>query len=60
MNFILKKNVISYTGCMTQLYFFCFFAISEYYVLTSMAYDRYVAIYTMYTIYTLVYHGYVP
>ncbi|XP_034349462.1 olfactory receptor 8B3-like [Arvicanthis niloticus] len=44
MNFILKKNVISYMGCMTQLYFFCFFAISEYYVLTSMAYDRYVAI----------------
>ncbi|XP_031199384.1 olfactory receptor 145-like [Mastomys coucha] len=44
MNFILRKNVISYTGCMTQLYFFCFFAISEYYVLTSMAYDRYVAI----------------
>ncbi|XP_028611664.1 olfactory receptor 8B3-like [Grammomys surdaster] len=43
MNFILKKNVISYTGCMTQLYFFCSFAISEYYVLTSMAYDRYVA-----------------
>ncbi|NP_001001086.1 olfactory receptor Olr1256 [Rattus norvegicus] len=44
MNFILKKNVISYMGCMTQLYFFCFFAISEYYTLTSMAYDRYVAI----------------
>ncbi|KAL6035049.1 hypothetical protein STEG23_037469 [Scotinomys teguina] len=31
-------------GCMTQLYFFCFFAISECYVLTAMAYDRYVAI----------------
>uniref|UniRef100_A0A8C6QY66 Olfactory receptor n=2 Tax=Nannospalax galili TaxID=1026970 RepID=A0A8C6QY66_NANGA len=44
MNFILKKNIISYTGCMTQVYFFCFFAISECYVLTSMAYDRYVAI----------------
>ncbi|VCW70548.1 unnamed protein product, partial [Gulo gulo] len=29
---------------MTQLYFLCFFAISEAYVLTSMAYDRYVAI----------------
>ncbi|XP_048196968.1 olfactory receptor 145-like [Perognathus longimembris pacificus] len=43
-NFILRKNVISYKGCMTQLYFFCFFAISECYVLTSMAYDRYVAI----------------
>ena len=29
---------------MTQLYFFCFFIISECYVLTSMAYDRYAAI----------------
>ncbi|XP_004597776.2 olfactory receptor 8B3-like [Ochotona princeps] len=44
MNFVSKKNVISYMGCMTQLYFFCFFIISECYVLTSMAYDRYVAI----------------
>ena len=31
-------------GCMTQFYFFCFFVVSECYVLTSMAYDRYVAI----------------
>ncbi|XP_021063431.1 olfactory receptor 8B8-like [Mus pahari] len=45
MNFVLKKNVISYEGCMTQFYFFAFFAISECYVLTAMAYDRYVAIY---------------
>ncbi|VTJ88621.1 Hypothetical predicted protein [Marmota monax] len=44
MNFVLKKNIISYRGCMTQLYFFSFFSISECYVLTSMAYDRYVAI----------------
>ncbi|NP_001375717.1 olfactory receptor 8B8-like [Canis lupus baileyi] len=44
INFTSKKNIISYRGCMTQLYFFCFFAISECYVLTSMAYDRYVAI----------------
>ncbi|XP_004443678.1 PREDICTED: olfactory receptor 8B3-like [Ceratotherium simum simum] len=43
-NFLSKKNIISYIGCMTQLYFFCFFVISEGYVLTSMAYDRYVAI----------------
>ncbi|XP_011214999.3 olfactory receptor 8B3-like [Ailuropoda melanoleuca] len=43
-HFTSKKNMISYRGCMTQLYFFCFFAISECYVLTSMAYDRYVAI----------------
>ncbi|XP_048196736.1 olfactory receptor 8B3-like [Perognathus longimembris pacificus] len=44
MNFVLSRNVISYEGCMTQLYLFCFFAISECYVLISMAYDRYVAI----------------
>ncbi|XP_006992624.2 olfactory receptor 8B8-like [Peromyscus maniculatus bairdii] len=44
MNFLVKKNVISYMGCMTQLYLFCFFGISECYVLTAMAYDRYVAI----------------
>ena len=31
-------------GLMTQLYFFCFLVISEIYVLTSMAYDLYVAI----------------
>lgn len=44
MNFLVRKNIISYMGCMTQLYFFCFFAICECCVLTSMAYDRYVAI----------------
>ncbi|XP_003516107.2 olfactory receptor 145-like isoform X1 [Cricetulus griseus] len=44
MNFILKENIISYVGCMTQFYLFCFCVISECYVLTSMAYDRYVAI----------------
>ncbi|XP_058518541.1 olfactory receptor 8B3-like [Ochotona princeps] len=44
MNFTSEKNIISYVGCMVQLYFFLFFGISECYVLTSMAYDRYVAI----------------
>ncbi|XP_037360222.1 olfactory receptor 8B3-like [Talpa occidentalis] len=44
INFISKKNIISYMGCMTQLFFLGFFGISEAYVLTSMAYDRYVAI----------------
>ncbi|XP_021062052.1 olfactory receptor 145-like [Mus pahari] len=44
LNFILNKNIISYMGCMTQLYFYSFFVISECYVLMSMAYDRYVAI----------------
>ncbi|XP_076968077.1 olfactory receptor 8B8-like [Tamandua tetradactyla] len=44
VDFISRKNIISYISCMIQLYFFCFFGISECYVLTSMAYDRYVAI----------------
>ncbi|XP_036786114.2 olfactory receptor 8B3-like [Manis pentadactyla] len=44
MNFLSRKNIISYMGCLTQFFFFSFFGISECYVLTSMAYDRYVAI----------------
>ncbi|XP_043849597.1 olfactory receptor 8D1-like [Dromiciops gliroides] len=43
-NFIGGKNIISYLGCMIQLFFFCFFIVSECYMLTVMAYDRYVAI----------------
>ncbi|XP_040833110.1 olfactory receptor 8B3-like [Ochotona curzoniae] len=44
MNFLLEKNIISYVACMVQFFFFMFLIISECYVLTSMAYDRYVAI----------------
>ncbi|XP_003253366.1 olfactory receptor 8B3 [Nomascus leucogenys] len=44
MNFVSEKNIISYVGCMTQLFFFLFFVISECYMLTSMACDRYMAI----------------
>uniref|UniRef100_F7DXY9 Olfactory receptor n=1 Tax=Monodelphis domestica TaxID=13616 RepID=F7DXY9_MONDO len=44
VNFIEDKNIISYMGCMTQLFFFCFFIVSECFMLTAMAYDRYVAI----------------
>nr|XP_003472636.2 olfactory receptor 143-like [Cavia porcellus] len=44
MGFISQRNIISFTGCMAQLFFFCFFVNSECYVLTAMAYDRYVAI----------------
>ncbi|XP_029813045.1 olfactory receptor 8B4 isoform X1 [Suricata suricatta] len=44
LNDFMSENVISYEGCMTQLFFFCFFVNSECYVLVSMAYDRYVAI----------------
>ena len=39
-----SQNIISYAECMTQLFFFSFFVIDECFILTSMAYDRYVAI----------------
>ncbi|XP_052045533.1 olfactory receptor 8B8-like [Apodemus sylvaticus] len=44
MNFVVMKNLISYVGCMTQFFLFCFCVNSECYILTSMAYDRYVAV----------------
>ncbi|XP_003422640.1 olfactory receptor 8B12-like [Loxodonta africana] len=44
MSFVSKKNIILYAGCMTQLFFFCFFVVSECFILSAMAYDRYVAI----------------
>uniref|UniRef100_A0A8C6FBA8 G-protein coupled receptors family 1 profile domain-containing protein n=1 Tax=Monodon monoceros TaxID=40151 RepID=A0A8C6FBA8_MONMO len=43
-SFVPNKNIISYAECMTQLFFFCFFVFSEPFILSAMAYDRYVAI----------------
>uniref|UniRef100_G3U1V2 Olfactory receptor n=1 Tax=Loxodonta africana TaxID=9785 RepID=G3U1V2_LOXAF len=39
-----KNNMILYSECMAQLFFFVVFVVSEGYLLTAMAYDRYVAI----------------
>ncbi|XP_038179482.1 olfactory receptor 143-like [Arvicola amphibius] len=44
MSFVSEINTISFRGCMAQLFFFCLFVNSECFVLTAMAYDRYVAI----------------
>ncbi|NP_001000960.1 olfactory receptor Olr1292 [Rattus norvegicus] len=44
VNFVMEKNLITYPGCMTQLYFFTTFGTAECYTLAAMAYDRYVAI----------------
>ncbi|KAM3913933.1 olfactory receptor 5AR1-like [Leptodactylus fuscus] len=42
--FLTGNNVISYNGCMTQVFFFVVLMVSEYFILAAMAYDRYVAI----------------
>ncbi|XP_044524299.1 olfactory receptor 150-like [Gracilinanus agilis] len=44
VNFMWKKNIITYSGCITQFYFFVIFVICECQMLAVMAYDRYVAI----------------
>nr|XP_038031629.1 olfactory receptor 14C36-like [Anas platyrhynchos] len=43
-NFLWNTRAISYQGCAAQVFFFLFFISAEYFLLTIMAYDRYVAI----------------
>nr|XP_017522049.2 olfactory receptor 8K3-like [Manis javanica] len=44
VNFLANQRTISYNWCATQLAFFIMFIISELFILSAMAYDRYVAI----------------
>ncbi|KAM5246911.1 olfactory receptor 8K5 [Ctenodactylus gundi] len=44
VNFVVDQNTISYGACATQLAFFLLFIISEFFILSAMAYHRYVAI----------------
>ncbi|XP_021484077.1 olfactory receptor 8K5-like [Meriones unguiculatus] len=44
VNFMVDQNVISYYACATQMAFYITFIISELFILSAMAYDRYVAI----------------
>ncbi|XP_021488136.1 olfactory receptor 1361-like [Meriones unguiculatus] len=43
-NHILGSQAISFSGCLTQLYFLCVFADMDNFLLAVMAYDRFVAI----------------
>ncbi|XP_072216824.1 olfactory receptor 14C36-like [Excalfactoria chinensis] len=43
-NALWDTRAISYAGCAAQLFFFVFFISAEYFLLTIMSYDRYVAI----------------
>ncbi|XP_030043359.1 olfactory receptor 1509-like [Microcaecilia unicolor] len=44
VNFLLQSKIISYNGCIAQVFFLHFFGGTEILHLTLMAYDRYVAI----------------
>ncbi|XP_048197474.1 olfactory receptor 50-like isoform X3 [Perognathus longimembris pacificus] len=44
MNMLTQSRSISYAGCISQVYFFLLFGDLDNFLLTSMAYDRYVAI----------------
>ncbi|XP_039080377.1 olfactory receptor 6C75 [Hyaena hyaena] len=41
---VTRDRTISYNGCVTQLFFFIFLGVTEFYLLAAMSYDRYVAI----------------
>ncbi|KAM5307245.1 olfactory receptor 7A10-like [Glossophaga mutica] len=44
LNIQTQSKAITYAGCITQMYFFMLFAVLDDFILTVMAYDRYVAI----------------
>ncbi|XP_003423494.2 olfactory receptor 8K3-like [Loxodonta africana] len=44
VNFVVNENTISYYFCAMQLAFFIMFITSEFFILSAMSYDRYVAI----------------
>ncbi|XP_015993949.2 olfactory receptor 7A5 [Rousettus aegyptiacus] len=44
VNILTQSKVITYGDCMTQMFFFILFAGLDVYLLTAMAYDRFVAI----------------
>ncbi|XP_032757934.1 olfactory receptor 8K5 [Rattus rattus] len=44
VDFVMDEKNISFYACATQLSFFLLFIISEFFILSAMAYDRYVAI----------------
>ncbi|XP_067392488.1 olfactory receptor 14A16-like [Emydura macquarii macquarii] len=44
LNSLMNTRSISYAGCVAQVFFFLSFLLADFYLLTVMAYDRYVAI----------------
>ncbi|XP_028447268.1 olfactory receptor 2T27-like [Perca flavescens] len=44
IDFLSEKQIISYSGCLFQWFIYYTLAISEFFLLSAMAYDRYVSI----------------
>ncbi|XP_075065092.1 olfactory receptor 6F1-like [Mixophyes fleayi] len=44
MDFMIDNNIISYNGCIAQIYFFFALGLTELFFLAVMSYDRYLAI----------------
>ncbi|XP_055968669.1 olfactory receptor 7A17-like [Sorex fumeus] len=44
VNIQTESKAITYEGCITQMYFFLFFGVLDDFILSAMAYDRFVAI----------------
>ncbi|XP_006162876.1 olfactory receptor 6C70 [Tupaia chinensis] len=41
---VTRERTISYNGCVSQLFFYVFLGVTEFFLLAAMSYDRYVAI----------------
>ncbi|XP_002823412.3 olfactory receptor 6C70 [Pongo abelii] len=41
---VTREKTISYNGCISQLFFYIFFGVTEFFLLAALSYDRYVAI----------------
>ncbi|XP_037371305.1 olfactory receptor 6C70 [Talpa occidentalis] len=41
---VTRQKTISYNGCVSQLFFYIFLGVTEFFLLAAMSYDRYVAI----------------
>ncbi|XP_030042408.1 olfactory receptor 6M1-like [Microcaecilia unicolor] len=44
VDFLSEKKMITFNGCMTQCYFYFLMGTTDFFLLTTMSYDRYVAI----------------
>lgn len=49
VNLLMKQNTISYYECDTQLAFFLMFIISELFIFSAVAYNRYLAMVTIFS-----------